>query len=273
MTGVAVKRRSLDDYLRHIERFGSDGVLDAAAADLDEPALAELRQRLGQSNTIQCATPGCLVVFIPARKGQRYHSSACRQKAHRHRTRRGQEAAEGQGSRVRGDGRGVGPAERDSRDREAEQVADSATLSSLQPRRVRVLERVAAILERAPIHEPSGLPVGFSYFRLACDIYATTKPTAAQLSAVRRAVARLVATGRAEVDRDRDSLQWGERGTHRRRSRQNPRYRFEYFNPAGVTIRRVPTDADREARAAAYAEFRRGWASSPLNRQRSQPAR
>lgn len=137
-------------------------------------------------------------------------------------------------------------------------VADSPTGGSLQPR-VRVLEQIAAILNEAPTHEASGLPVGFLYFDLACHVYGTVEPTRAQLSAVRRAAARLVATGRAEVDADRDPLanvwQRGEQGMHWRRSRNNPRYVYQYFNPVGVTIRRVPTDADREARGAAMKRF------------------
>lgn len=140
----------------------------------------------------------------------------------------------------------------------ATKVADSATLGSLQPR-VRVLEQIARILDQAP-HKPSGLPAGFLYFDLACRVYGTAEPTRAQLSAVRRAAARLVATGRAEVDADRETASFavyerGEQGFHRRRSRKNPRYVYRYANPVGVTIRRVPTDADREAWDAAMKRF------------------
>ena len=87
--GVRMKPRGLSDYVHHAERFGSDGVLDAAARDLDEAELVELRRRLEGTDQVTCATPGCPVMFVPRRKGQRYHSDACRQKAHR--IRRGQE--------------------------------------------------------------------------------------------------------------------------------------------------------------------------------------
>ena len=79
----------IEAYLRHAERFGPDGILDAAARDLRDAELAELRRRLEEPDQVTCATPGCGVMFIPRRKGQRYHSDACRQKAHR--IRRGQE--------------------------------------------------------------------------------------------------------------------------------------------------------------------------------------
>ncbi len=82
-------RRDIDSYVRHAERFGPDGVFDVAARDLRDAELAELRRRLTQPDSIVCATPGCVVMFVPRRKGQRYHSDACRQKAHR--IRRGQE--------------------------------------------------------------------------------------------------------------------------------------------------------------------------------------
>ena len=60
-----------------------------------------------------------------------------------------------------------------------------------------VTERVAAILEGSEM--PLGkLPPGFTHHQLACAVYGTDEPTAAQLSAIRRAVARLVKAGRAE---------------------------------------------------------------------------
>ena len=80
---------AVDRYVRHVERFGQESALEAAAAELTEAEYRRLLLRLGDGGTVECATPGCPVVFVPARKGQRYHSDACRQKAHR--IRRGQE--------------------------------------------------------------------------------------------------------------------------------------------------------------------------------------
>jgi hypothetical protein len=82
--------RSVDAYLQHAQRFGTEGLLEAASKDLTEADYAELLRRLagrpnveGDGVAIRCATPGCLVVFVPARKGQRYHDAACRQRAKR----------------------------------------------------------------------------------------------------------------------------------------------------------------------------------------------
>jgi hypothetical protein len=120
-------------------------------------------------------------------------------------------------------------------------------------KRVPILTQVAAILESAPLHEPSRLPQSFRHRDLACQVYGTEEPTAAQLSAVRRAVARLVGDGRALRLPDR---RWGEgTGTHLRRSRDGSRS-YTYSNPTGVQVRRVMTDADREARAVVAARIR-----------------
>ena len=119
------------------------------------------------------------------------------------------------------------------------------TLSSLQPRRTPVVVRVAAILDDAPSHATSGLPLGYSH-----------EPTATQLSAVRRAVAQLVAQGRATRARDRMNMGVGR---HLRRSRSQPNLRYQYANPTGVTVRRSLTDADREARAAVVARMGPTW--------------
>jgi hypothetical protein len=130
------------------------------------------------------------------------------------------------------------------------------TLSSLQPRRTPVVVRVAAILDDAPSHATSGLPLGYSHRDLACEAYGVDEPTAAQLSAVRRAVAQLVAQGRATRARDRMNMGVGR---HLRRSRSQPNLRYQYANPTGVTVRRSLTDADREARAAVVARMGPTW--------------
>lgn len=104
----------LDRYLRHAERFGSDGVLDVAVAELTEAEYRELLLRLsGERSPVACATLGCAVTFVPARRGQRYCSDACRQKAHR--IRRGQEPALDRGARTGAPSPGPGPTPDDSR--------------------------------------------------------------------------------------------------------------------------------------------------------------
>jgi hypothetical protein len=115
---------------------------------------------------------------------------------------------------------------------------------------VPVRERVAELLDRAPSAK-SGLPQDFTHRELARLVYGTEEPTAAQESAVRRAVAALVADGLAERNTDRSAYcGWEQRsGSHERRSRDGE-WTYVYANPSGVTVRRVMTAADREARAA-----------------------
>jgi hypothetical protein len=135
-----------------------------------------------------------------------------------------------------------------------EKVADFPPAASLQPR-VRVLDRIAAILEAAPTHGPSGLPGAYSHRALAQLVYGADDPTAAQLSAVRRAVAKLVTSGRATRDRDRRQDDTAGYRTHERR---RGGYVFKYANPERVVaVRRAPTAADREARAAALERIAR----------------
>src|SRR4051812_25723808 len=106
---------------------------------------------------------------------------------------------------------------------EGAKVAELPAHASLQPpSRVRVLDRVAAILDGAPTHEPSGFPTAYSHRSLGRQVYATDDPTAAQLSAVRRAVAKLVAEGRAERDPDR---RWDVDPAERLRYRSHERVR------------------------------------------------
>jgi hypothetical protein len=125
------------------------------------------------------------------------------------------------------------------------------------PQPVRVGERIARILDEAPRRD-SGYPHGFTHWELARAVYATDRPSAAQLSAVRRAVARLVARGQVErppTDRMLEVSGEHEAGwhTHTRRDRHGiPRTRWQR-NPAGVVLRRTLTDSDREARAAVVA--------------------
>jgi hypothetical protein len=103
--------------------------------------------------------------------------------------------------------------------------------------RTPVSRRVAAILDAAPIAEGTGEPEGYTHLQLARRVYDVDTPTAAQLSAVRRVVAALVAAGRAE----REEVRWfrGDgRHTRRYRGRDGHVYERACFNPAGVEIRR-----------------------------------
>jgi hypothetical protein len=136
-------------------------------------------------------------------------------------------------------------------ERAAAEVADFTHCPSPQPPRRPVLGRVAGLLEAAG-SERSGLPQGFTHRELACAAYEVDEPTAAQLSAVRRAVARLVADGRAERDEERDWPRQRRAGRHWRRGRDGRLH--SCANPCGVVIRRVPTEADRSARRAVLEE-------------------
>ena len=131
--------------------------------------------------------------------------------------------------------------------------------------RTPILPRIAAILDAAPVRE-GWLPQGFTHRALAMLVYETDEPSTAQLSAVRRAVAKLVAAGRAERNLDRAGRCGWHLGadTHWRTQRrpltdaevgamldggEDPR-RHLYANPPGVEIRRPMTDAERETRNA-----------------------
>jgi hypothetical protein len=109
------------------------------------------------------------------------------------------------------------------------EVADYSPPTNAQPR-VRVLETVERIL--------ASTPDSYSHHDLARAVYVSTEPTAAQLSAVRRAVARLVADGKAI----RGGRVGGDTGGHDRHYRNHIR---ECSNPRGVVIRRAPTETDR----------------------------
>ena len=127
--------------------------------------------------------------------------------------------------------------------------------------RFSIVGPIAAILEGAPTHEPSGFPLSFTYHELAGEVYGVEDPdvlTAAHLFAVRRAVARLVLAGRAERIPDRQSgggspLR-GRVMLHRgseRHAVQSPR-----ATPFGVRVRRSMTDADYQSRAVVVARIK-----------------
>jgi transcriptional regulator with XRE-family HTH domain len=118
--------------------------------------------------------------------------------------------------------------------------------SERRERRPTISDRIAAILNAAPVRS-GWRPDDYTYRNLATEVYGAdepTEPTAAQLSAVRRAVAALVAEGEAErLGRDKRGM--GDQGTHVRQRGGIP---YIYENPAGVRVRRPMTDAEHEAR-------------------------
>lgn len=135
------------------------------------------------------------------------------------------------------------------------EVADFNHRSSPQPARVPVRARVAEILTTAG-NEKSGLPVGFTHRELACAVYATDVPSAAQESAIRRAVAALVAAGQAERDvADRTLNRYDHAGGRHQRLSRDGEWLHSYSNPPGILVRRKMTAADREARAAVMESY------------------
>lgn len=101
-------------------------------------------------------------------------------------------------------------------------VAGVSAQGHLQP----LTERIATLLAGAGTDPASNLPESFTYRELAQAAYATDALTSAQLSAVRRSVARLTAAGRAE--------------------RAGRRY------PREVKVRRALTPAERAAQDEAH---------------------
>ena len=82
-------------------------------------------------------------------------------------------------------------------------------LSSLQPSRIKVIDQIRTILDTSS--KENGLPARLSHRELATRVYGSKEPTTAQLSAVRRAVARLVARGQAKRDRDVEYVGYHQR--------------------------------------------------------------
>lgn len=119
----------------------------------------------------------------------------------------------------------------------------SQTTSERRERRPTISDRIAAILDAAPVRS-GWLPDSFTHRDLATEVYGADEPTAAQLSAVRRAVAALVAEGEAERLR-RDKRGIADQGTH---VRQRGGLAHIYENPAGVRVRRPMTEAEHVAR-------------------------
>ena len=133
---------------------------------------------------------------------------------------------------------------------------------------VKVGERIRQLLDEAP-RTAGGHPQAFSHYELALLVYASDDPSAAQLSAVRRATARLVTRGLAErppVDRVLEVSGEHEAGwhAHTRRDRHGIPRTYWQRNPAGILVRRVLTDADREARAAIEASPERAALAASL---------
>jgi hypothetical protein len=95
--------------------------------------------------------------------------------------------------------------------------------------------------------------IGYTYRALAANVYGTDPPTASQLSAVRRAVARLVAQGEAWRHPERLWIAAPHgvidlpprRHLRRGRGRGRP---VVALNPGGTIVHRVPTESDDAAR-------------------------
>lgn len=100
---------------------------------------------------------------------------------------------------------------------------------------------------------------------LASEIYGVGYPNAAQLSAVRRAVAKLVAEGKVERGYERNPDRQ-IRGEHLRSVR---RWRWAtdgwstrthlYTDPTGITVHPAPSEAELAARAARSAWVDENW--------------
>lgn len=139
-------------------------------------------------------------------------------------------------------------------------VADLNTGGSVQPPPRRTVKRaVLGILDGSPANK-YGIPDGHTHRDLACAVYETQAPTRAHLSAVRRAVARLVAEGLAERDSaDRQMNGWGHTTAYHWRWRDWWEAPRPYRNPAGVLVRRPQSAHEAqqwEAHASAFRALR-----------------
>jgi len=132
--------------------------------------------------------------------------------------------------------------------------------------RTPIIGQVEQILQGAPSHPASGFPQTFTHRELAIEVYGVGEPTPAQLSAVRRVVARLVRAGKAEREPERAWSSERKTGSHLRRDRKMPEFRLRASNPGGVLLRRPFTDADRAARAAVLAGSNLAEAEATLAR-------
>jgi hypothetical protein len=111
-----------------------------------------------------------------------------------------------------------------------------------------------------PYATKPGQIIGYTHRALAERVYGTSRPTPAQLSAVRRAVAKLVAEGQAwRLDWHRDawsaSPAWriDSRARHRRTKASGRSYLAN--SALGVTVFRTPSDEDVKARPDLYADW------------------
>jgi hypothetical protein len=127
--------------------------------------------------------------------------------------------------------------------------------TTLQPvERVPVRDRIAKLLETSGRTE-SGVIVGFTYRALAAKGYDVEEPSAAQVSAVRAAVAELIAAARAirmaepwVNSREGSRLPWLVDLPPRRRERRGTYGgTYRYANPGGAVVFRAPTADDIKA--------------------------
>jgi hypothetical protein len=121
--------------------------------------------------------------------------------------------------------------------------------------RVNVLERIERIMTEAPIGKYK-LPPTYTNLDLARMAYEVEAPSAAQLSAVRRALARLIQEGVVLREAERAAWTQGGRGTHLRYADGDEQcWSWEARNPPRVKYARPLTVAEQEARNA-YANRR-----------------
>lgn len=100
-----------------------------------------------------------------------------------------------------------------------------------------------------------------THLTLACEVYDTMQPTAAQLAAVRRAVATLVHAGRAQ------RVEWESRSGASWRGAESPSHLTHTrqgrvcSNPHGVQVQRAGEWNGRTARTVALRDIREAIAA------------
>lgn len=72
----------VDAFVQRAVQHGPKGLLDDAEGRLTVAEYRSmLRRLLAVGIAVQCATPGCICVFIPRNGRERFHSAACRRSA------------------------------------------------------------------------------------------------------------------------------------------------------------------------------------------------
>jgi hypothetical protein len=153
------------------------------------------------------------------------------------------------------------------------QTPPRRVVRNLSTKRTPLKGRIVQLLAEAPCGF-LGAPEAHTHESLALRLYGVEEPTAAQLAAVRRAVAALEREGLAVKLRG-PVIPDGQHnaGLRLRCWHNRPRsvvthtrgpYGDRHRNPAGVAIRRPLTDADKAIADAAHKQFaaERGWPST-----------